>query len=73
MTAKDKRSGPAANNRSQRRRYNQALNNVISLRINDDELQLLTRIREATSKSASEILSEAFDVVQRRYSPCLQG
>ncbi len=57
---------------AKRRRYNQALNNVISLRLTDGELDQLTRMREATSKSFSEIMREAFNGMQDR-GPCTQS
>jgi len=56
-----------------RRRDNHALRNVVSLRMSDDELKLLQRIRAATSKSASEILRDAFEILQRTCSPSFQN
>jgi len=56
-----------------RRRDNHALRNVVSLRISDDELLLLQRIRAATSKSASDIMRDAFDILQRTCSPSFQN
>jgi hypothetical protein len=67
------RSCRAAQKATKRRRYNQALKNVISLRISDDELVQLTRIREATSKSFSEIMRDAFNVLQHQPCPCAQS
>ncbi len=49
---------------ARRRPYNQALKNVISLRISDEELVQLTRIREETAKSFSEIMRDAFNGMQ---------
>lgn len=37
------------------------LQNVISLRINDDEKKALEKLTKATSKSISEIMREAMD------------
>jgi hypothetical protein len=56
-----------------RRRDRHALKNVISLRISDDELMLLQRLRAATSKSASEIMRDAFQILQRTCSPSFQN
>jgi hypothetical protein len=56
-----------------RRRDNQALRNVVSLRISDDELLLLQRIRKATSKNASDFMRDAFDILQRTCSPSFQN
>ena len=44
---------------SGRRRDNNVLKNVVSLRVSDEELAFLTRLRSATSKSLSEIMREA--------------
>lgn len=54
-----------------RRRDNHALKNVISLRMSDDELELLKRLRSATSKSVSEIMRDAFMVLQQSALPSL--
>lgn len=56
-----------------RRRDHHALKNVVSLRISDDELKLLQRIRAATSKSASEVMRDAFEILQRTCSPSFQN
>ena len=56
-----------------RRRDHHALKNVVSLRISDDELKLLQRIRVATSKSASEVMRDAFEILQRTCSPSFQN
>lgn len=58
---------------SKRRRDNHALKNVISLRISDDELEFLKRLRTTTSKNASEIMREAFLSLQRTCSPGFQN
>jgi hypothetical protein len=57
---------------AKRRRYNQALKNVISLRISDDELLQLTRISEETAKSFSEIMRDAFNSMKPS-APCAQS
>jgi len=56
-----------------RRRDHHALKNVVSLRISDDELLLLQRIRATTAKSASEVMREAFEILQRSCSPSFQN
>jgi len=56
-----------------RRRDHHALKNVVSLRISDEELSHLARIRKATSKSVSEIMRDAFNGLQRANCPCLQN
>lgn len=56
-----------------RRRDQHALRNVVSLRISDDELLLLQRIRAATSRSASDIMRDAFDIMQRTCLPRFQN
>ena len=56
-----------------RRRDNHALKNVVSLRISDDELEFLQRLRTTTSKNASEIMREAFLALQRTCSPGFQN
>ena len=43
-----------------RRSDEHPLNNVISLRISDEEMAMLARISRTTSKSISEIMREAF-------------
>jgi hypothetical protein len=43
-----------------RRHDLQALRNVISLRVSDEELELLYRISRKSSKNISEIMREAF-------------
>lgn len=60
-------------NPSKRRRDHHALKNVVSLRMSDDELQLLQRIRTATSKSVSEVMRDAFEILQRTCSPSFQN
>ncbi len=59
MPDEQKRTCHVMKKSARRRPYNQALKNVISLRISDDELVQLTRIREATSKSFSVIMRDA--------------
>ena len=60
-------------NAPKRRRDHHALRNVVSLRMSDDELILLQRLRSATSKSASEIMRDAFQILQRTCSPSFQN
>ncbi len=44
-----------------KRRYDEhVLKNVISLRISDEELEMLARISKNSSKSVSEIMRDAF-------------
>jgi hypothetical protein len=59
--------------RPKRRRDRHALKNVVSMRVSDDELLLLKRIRAATSKSASEIMRDAFALLQNRRAPEFQS
>ena len=42
-----------------RRHDQQALKNVVSLRVSDEEMELLARISRTTSKSISDIMREA--------------
>lgn len=71
MTDNSKRSGRAVKTTARRRRDHHALKNVVSLRISDEELSHLTRIRKATSKSVSEIMRDAFNGMQRPGCQCL--
>ena len=48
-------------NRIRRRRDEQALTNVVSLRISDEEKKTLERVTKSTSKSVSEIIREAMN------------
>jgi hypothetical protein len=49
-----------------KRRYDEhVLKNVISLRISDEELALLSSISNASAKSISEIMREAFKTWQK--------
>ena len=73
MKEHSKLAGRSSNNVHQRRRDNHALRNVVSLRISDDELQLLQRIRAATSKSASDIMRDAFELFRRTSAPGFQN
>ena len=52
-----------------RRRDHHVLKNVVSLRISDDELELLKQLRAATSKSMSEIMRDAFLVLHQSALP----
>lgn len=65
--------GQHIKNTPKRRRDHHALKNVVSLRISDDELKLLQRIRTATSKSASEVMRDAFEILQRTSSQSFQN
>jgi predicted DNA-binding protein len=48
------------------------LQNVISLRINDDEKKSLEKLTKTTSKSISEIMREAIDLwTSKRRSLCM--
>ena len=48
------------------------LQNVISLRINDDEKKALEKLTKSTSKSISEIMREALDMwSSRRRNLCM--
>ncbi|MSN26057.1 MAG: ribbon-helix-helix protein, CopG family [Geobacter sp.] len=48
------------------------LQNVISLRINDNEKKSLEKLTKATSKSISEIMREAIDLwTSKRRSLCM--
>lgn len=60
VTEQKKRARHTKKSRSKRRRGDQILSHVVSLRLNDDELTLLARIRNETSKSTSEIMREVF-------------
>ncbi len=73
MADNNKRQGSTMKTTTKRRRDNEALKNVISLRISDDELLHLARIRKTTSKSVSEIMREAFNSMQGQNWSCLQS
>lgn len=60
MTGEKKRPRRAKKSRLKRRRGDQVLSHVISLRLNDEELALLARMRNETSRSTSEIMREVF-------------
>jgi len=45
-----------------KRKETEQLQNVISLRINDDEKRALEKLTKSTSKSISEIMREAIDL-----------
>ena len=60
--------------KSKRKSDESALNNVISLRISDQEKRELEKITRSSAKSVSEILREAFEVwIARRKRFCLEG
>lgn len=55
-----------------KRSRNEQLQNVISLRINDDEKRALEKLTKSTSKSISEIMREAIDLwSSKRRKLCL--
>ena len=54
--SKEPKSFKKKNNRKEQ------LQNVISLRINDDEKKTLEKLTKSTSKSISEIMREAIDL-----------
>ena len=45
-----------------KRKKTEQLQNVISLRINDDEKKMLEKLTKTTSKSITEIMREAIDL-----------
>ena len=47
-----------------KRKETEQLQNVISLRINDDEKKALEKLTKTTSKSITEIMREAIDLWQ---------
>jgi len=49
-----------------KRKESEQLQNVISLRINDDEKRTLEKLTKTTSKSITEIMREAIDLWQSR-------
>jgi len=49
-----------------KRKETERLQNVISLRINDDEKKALEKLTKSTSKSITEIMREAIDQWQSR-------
>ncbi len=55
-----------------KRKETEQLQNVISLRINDEEKKALEKLTKSTSKSISEIMREAIDLwSSRRRKLCL--
>ena len=46
----------------QKRKESEQVQNVISLRINDDEKKALEKLTKTTSKSISDIMREAIDM-----------
>lgn len=57
-----------------RRRDEHALTNVVSLRISDQEKQLLERITKSTSKNVSEIVREAIEFwLAKRQRACFDA
>jgi len=62
----------AKTSRSKKNRTEQ-LQNVISLRINDDEKKALEKLTKSTSKSISDIMREAIDLwSSKRRKLCLE-
>lgn len=56
-----------------RNRGKQALKHVISLRVSDEELELLSRISRSASKSLSDVLRDAIKKWQDLQNPlCLE-
>lgn len=53
---------PAKPGRKARKKDPEALNNVVSLRISDQEKRVLQRLTEATCKNVSELVREALDL-----------
>jgi len=51
-----------------KRKETEQLQNVISLRINDDEKKTLEKLIKTTSKSITEIMREAIDLWRARQS-----
>lgn len=49
-----------------KRKETEPLQNVISMRINDDEKRTLEKLTKTTSKSISEIMREAIDLWRAR-------
>jgi hypothetical protein len=49
-----------------KRKESEQLQNVISLRINDDEKRTLEKLTKTTSKSITEIMREAIDLWQSK-------
>ena len=49
-----------------KRKETEHLQNVISLRINDDEKKMLEKLIKTTSKSITEIMREAIDLWRAR-------
>jgi flagellum-specific peptidoglycan hydrolase FlgJ len=49
-----------------KRKETEQLQNVISLRINDDEKKALEKLTKTTSKSITEIMREAIDLWRAR-------
>lgn len=60
--------------KTKRRRDERCLNNVVSLRISDQEKRELEKITKSSDRSVSEILREAFEVwIAKRKRLCLEG
>ncbi|ACH39940.1 transcriptional repressor, HgtR-related protein [Citrifermentans bemidjiense Bem] len=53
------RKMPGAKRKSPRKKVNQVLKNVVSLRVSDQEKDLLERLTESTSQNVSDLVREA--------------
>ena len=61
-------------NKSKRRKEADALSNVVSLRISDQEKRELEKITKSSSKNVSEIVREAIEFwISRRKRFCLDS
>lgn len=61
-----------AKSHKKKRKETEQLQNVISLRINDEEKRALEKLTKSTSKSISEIMREAIDLwSSRRRKLCM--
>jgi predicted DNA-binding protein len=60
--------------KSKRRKESDALSNIVSLRISDQEKRALEKITKSSSKNVSEIVREAIDFwISRRKKFCLDS
>jgi len=53
---------------AKKRKESEQVQNVISLRINDEEKRMLEKLTKTTSKSISEIMREAIDLWRTKQS-----
>lgn len=56
-----------------RRKDPEARNNVVSLRINDQEKRLLDRFTQATRKNVSDLVREALELWQSKHKRLVLG